>query len=137
MDLLARREHSRAELRQKLLQRDFDAQEVEDALDGLEADRLLDDARFAESYVHYRRGRGFGPLRIRQELQQRGVGSELIGAYLPARPREWLDDARREYEKKFGSVKVDDFKERARRARFLQGRGFPGEVIRMVLDWDE
>ena len=47
--LLARREHAEAELRQKLSQREFAAEEIEQALDELKQGGWLSDARFCEA----------------------------------------------------------------------------------------
>ena len=54
MELLARREHSRLELRQKLMQRGFPTERIESVLDQLVADRLLHEGRYAEllSLIH-------------------------------------------------------------------------------------
>jgi regulatory protein len=65
MDLLARREHSEHELRQKLKLREFDSDEITAAIDSLQRDNLLSDERFTESYVSQRFNAGFGPLKIR------------------------------------------------------------------------
>lgn len=108
-------------------------------------DGLQSDERYAESYVNMRRNRGYGPLKIKQELQQRGVSSELVEAYVEFSDKVWLDAACQAYEKKFGSSStngsinesmdvamesgVKSAKERAKRMRFLQSRGFTGDII--------
>lgn len=133
MGLLARREHSRKELQAKLSLREFSRDDIEQTLDTLETDRLLSDRRFAEAYVRFRSERGFGPLRIRAELRERGVAEDLVDEYLIVDDARWLDLARAQHRKKYAEVAVD-FKERAKQARFLQGRGFSGETISNVLN---
>lgn len=95
MDLLARREHSRAEIAEKL-QRKYPelVQHFDEVLDQLEEDGLLSDERFAEAYVRYRRSRGFGPLLIRQELRGKGIDATLLEAVIDLRAEEWLDTLR-------------------------------------------
>jgi len=132
MDLLARREHARLELRRKLMQRDFPADEIDAALDRLEADGLLSDERFAEAFVRQRAGRGYGPLRIRQELRERGVDDGLISAALAPWAGQWLAVAARQHEKHFGR-QPEDAKERARQQRHLQSRGFGFDIIKEVI----
>lgn len=106
-------------------------------LDALEAERLLSDERFVEVYVRSRESRGFGPLRIRAELRERGVDAALVERYLE-QDREHLEArAREEYRKKYGSRTPESYSERARQARFLQGRGFPGDVIWRVVGGSE
>jgi len=131
--LLAPREHSRLELRRKLLQRDHAPEIVEEALSRLQQQGLLSDERFVEQYIAMRRKKGYGPLRIRQELRERGINDTMIHAWLDARDDEWLVSMKQVVQKKF-SVLVDaGYKEQARLARFLEYRGFPGEMIRGYL----
>ncbi len=126
--LLAMREHSRRELRNKLGRR-FGEEVIEPVLAELEAQGLQSDRRFAEQYVHSRRSKGFGPLRISAELSERGIDEELIAAWLDQDDGQWrqlmLEVARR----KFGASPPQDRREQARRGRFLSSRGFPGHLI--------
>ena len=92
-------------------------------------DGLQSDERYAESYVHMRRKRGYGPLKIKQELQQRGVSSDLVDVFVEFNDKIWLDTACQAYEKKFGGKLLDTANERAKRMRFLQSRGFTGDII--------
>ena len=124
MDLLARREHSRRELETKLMRRGFHGPVVQDVLDDLEQTNLLSDARFAAAYVESRAARGFGPLRILAELQQRGIDAPGREAACEPGTREWLQLAREARRKRFGDPEPADFRERARQARFLIQRGF-------------
>jgi regulatory protein len=136
--LLARREHSLLELRHKLRSRDCDESDIDELLGQLEQEGLQSDERFAEAYVYSRRQRGFGPMRIQAELRERGVSDQLIGQFVQFGERHWLEEARQQWQKRFGT-KAEDYKERARQARFLQGRGFSSDMIRQVLnqdDWD-
>jgi len=133
MDLLARREHAVAELRDKLTQRDMQPALVARVLDELQAEGLLSDARFAEAYVRYRRNSGHGPQRIRQELRQRGVEEALQATWLESAEVDWSALARQARSKRFGADLPGDYKERARQARFLQYRGFTSEQIQAAL----
>jgi regulatory protein len=92
MDYLARREHSRFELRNKLSEKaaEFDAALIDLVLDRLVADGLLSDGRFAESYVRSRINRGYGPVYIRYQLRQRKVEAELIDEMLDCDDLVWL-----------------------------------------------
>lgn len=51
MDLLARREHGRAELSRKLRQRGASAELIDPALDRLAEEGLLDESRYLESFI--------------------------------------------------------------------------------------
>lgn len=133
MDLLARREHTRRELTEKLLKRFPYSEIVDEQLERLASEGLLSDERFVESFVHYRANSGKGPLRIIQELKQKGVSEDLIEAYVDVADSHWLEQAKHVLEKKFGSARVTSASDRAKRARFLQYRGFTSEqVFRLV-----
>ena len=122
--LLARRDHSRAELLRKLTVRGFAVADAEALLDRLAAQRLQSDARFAESYARMRSARGYGPQRIRAELRERGVAVELVEHGLAALMETdtlRIDDV---WHRKFAGNLPQDYRERARQMRFLQQRGF-------------
>jgi len=127
MDLLARREHTLHELLTKLRRRFDDAAQLELELRKLAVENLQSDARFAESYVHQRADRGYGPVRIRQELRGRGVSDEIIAQALQSGTPDWRSLACRVMKKKFGSLPPVDTREQARRARFMHYRGFETE----------
>ncbi|MDH3608434.1 MAG: recombination regulator RecX [Gammaproteobacteria bacterium] len=127
--MLARREHTRLELTRKLKAKDFTDSEIEEQIEVLIQDGLQSDERYAENYVHMRRKRGYGPLKIKQELQQRGVSSDLVDAFVEINDKIWLKTACQAYEKKFGANTSDSANERAKRMRFLQSRGFTGDII--------
>ena len=129
MDLLARREHSVRELRGKLRSRGFEEVTIDTALADLVAEGLLSDERFTESYVNRRRNAGIGPLKIRLELQQRGIGSELAERYIVERDGDWNELMAIQRERRFGTEIPDDYGERMKQARFLQNRGFSPEAV--------
>ena len=135
MDLLARREHSRRELEQKLAARSFALPLIAEVLDELEHEGLLSADRFAQSFVESRFARGHGPRRIERELAERGIESS----------RDLLDDARFDWDalaretriKRFGRAQPADFREKARQMRFLEYRGFGHDQIRRALESDD
>jgi len=131
LKLLARREHSRAELARKLAAHG-DAGEIEALLDQLQQSGLLSDRRFAAGYVR-RQGVRLGAGRMRQVLRSRGVDDETVAATLAdaALPDE-IERAREVWRRKFG-LPPQDLREWARQARFLQQRGFAVELIRRLL----
>ena len=138
ISLLARREHSRAELARKLAHRLDDGQDqsdVEAVLDELQRRRLLSDERFAASLVRTRAPR-FGEARLKLELKTRGVpaaiAADALGSLHASGTGSELDRARAVWSRRFGKT-PQSLAERARQARFLQSRGFSAEVIRKVL----
>jgi regulatory protein len=133
LGLLARREHSQAELRRKLADPERDGADLDALLEQLAAAGLQSDARYAEAFVHSRVLRGQGPLRIRQELRQRGVAADLADSALAEAGVDWAEQLAAAYRKRFGSAPPGDRRDLARRARFLAQRGFASEQIRALL----
>ncbi len=131
--MLTRREHGRRELADKLVRRGCDAALAAEVVDALERERLLSEERFAEALVRVRQERGYGPLRIRREMEQKGVEPALIERALGAVERDWREVLRRERRKKFGARLPKSLAERARQTRFLQYRGFTFDQIRSEL----
>jgi regulatory protein len=129
--LLARREHSRAELVRKLGQAGFDACDIQSLLDEFEEKKWLSDRRFAESYVADHRSRA-GTVKLAFDLRQRGVADNIIEAVLSDNRDSELERAQAVWQKKFGSAPAN-MTEKARQMRFLQSRGFGTEVIRRVI----
>lgn len=134
MQWLARREHSRRELQDKLLKKGCGAALAAEVVGQLESEHLVSDDRFMESLIRARRSRGYGPLRIQKELQEKGVAPEAISDWLDATSRDWIDDIRRVQRKKFGARLPKNYTERARQARFLQYRGFTYDQIQQLLN---
>ncbi|MFQ5935372.1 MAG: regulatory protein RecX [Acidiferrobacterales bacterium] len=133
LDLLARREYSRHELREKLIYKGCLAELADEVIADLEAGELVSDVRFAETLARVRRERGYGPLRIRKEMQDKGLGAEIIEQCLDPNDSQWLEDIQRVRRKKFGTSVPKDYQQRARQARFLQYRGFTFDQIQRVL----
>ncbi len=131
MRYLARREHSRVELRGKLLPHVQEGEDVEAVLDELEKRNWLSDARAAEQMLNAKRPR-FGSQRIAHELRQKGIAENLIGGFIPQLKETELDAAREVWRRKFGTPPQDQ-KEKARQVRFLQSRGFDLDVVFKVL----
>ena len=131
LSLLARREHSRAELARKLEAAGFAREEIFQLLDAFEAKNWLSDQRFAESYVADHRARA-GSVKLAYDLRQRGVPDSVIEGVLSDNRDSELERAREVWQKKFGAAPAD-VPEKSRQIRFMQSRGFTPEVIRRAI----
>ncbi|MGZ9030740.1 MAG: recombination regulator RecX [Rhodoplanes sp.] len=132
--LLARREHSRAELAIKLRRNLTDAHdpaEVDQVLDTLERDKLLSDERYAGALTRTRSAR-FGDARVRFDLKSAGVAAETVDRAVESLKGTELERARAVWLRRFGEAPSTP-QERGRQARFLQARGFSTETIGKVL----
>ncbi len=136
LDWLSRREHSAFEVERKLKDRfPDDLSLVPLVLARLQASGLQDDFRFAEMLVRYRASRGQGPIKIRAELKSKGVAQVVVSDVLSRSSFDWSEVASSVIAKKYGEPGEMPLtpKERARRQRFLQSRGFPYEHIAAAL----
>lgn len=134
--LLGRREHSRLELWHKLYRRAADDAQLARVLDQLESGGWLDDSRFAEIYARQRREAGYGPVRIRAELEQRGVAEEPE-ALSGVSETEWREAACQQRLRRFGSLESGlSWKEKGKQGRFLAQRGFSRTQIEAALASD-
>lgn len=132
---LARREHSRLELRRKLAPHAESSERVEQLLDALEAAHLLSAERFAESLVH-RRGDRYGTVRVAHELRSHNLPAELVAQEVRQLRESEYERARVVWARKFGRPPAD-LAERLRHMRFLAARGFAADVICRVVGGDE
>jgi len=126
--LLARREHSRAELARKLAPRAESPAALAQLLEALAAKKQLSDERYAELRAH-QLARKYGAARIRADLKAKGIAPEIVAR---ATGDEELERARAILARKYRDA-ADTRGECARRMRFLQGRGFSHETIRKLL----
>ncbi len=130
--LLARRDHGVQELKQKLLARRFSLNEISLVLQELQEQGLLSEERFIKNYITYRSERGFGPLKIQQDLQTRGVSKEVLQDFLWSESLDWLQLLKMLCEKKFGGYFAVDAYERAKQIQYLQRRGFTLDLITQI-----
>ncbi|WP_233842009.1 regulatory protein RecX [Dyella sp. 2HG41-7] len=136
LGLLARREHSRRELRQKLDRSGYAKDEAGEALDRLGEQQYQDDDRFAEALIRNRSAQGYGPMRLRAELKSHGLADARIRTLLDAADIDWAESAAAQLRRRYGAKGSADPAERARRAQFLLRRGFPAATVRDVTHAD-
>lgn len=125
---LARREHSREELARKLAPHAESSEILEGLLDELEGRELLSNHRFAEVRALVL-SRKYGAARIRQDLKAKGVPDDIVARVSEAGD---LERARAILGRKYRKPAATR-EEHARRARFLQSRGFSCDTIRSAL----
>jgi regulatory protein len=136
LGLLARREHSRKELKTKLRQGGYEGEETTAAIDRLGDQHYQDDDRFAEVLLRSRIAQGYGPMRLRVELKSHGLADARIRELLDEAEVDWDASAATQLRRRYGSAGTSDPAERARRAQFLLRRGFAAATVRNVTHAD-
>lgn len=134
---LSRRDHAEQELQQKLLARGFEQEEVDEAVALCQDYNWLDDARFAERLLNNGVAKGWGLLRIRQEMAHKGIHEDVVSQLFEDDEFDWFEHAREVARRKYGDSPMDSDKEKARRLRFMQSRGFDFEQVKYALDVDD
>lgn len=134
VELLSRRDYSRLELLRKFRDRCEDSDLLEQILDDFQQRQWQSDLRFAESYLNSRFQRGVGPLRLRQELKEKGIDAHTIELVFDAFDGDWFENLYRIAEKKSKSIKENDKNKKQKLFRFLAYRGFTSEQISSVID---
>jgi regulatory protein len=129
--MLARREHSREELKRKLGGAETVPGELEALIDEFERQGWLSEHRLADQAVVLARGR-YGSRRVLDQLGQKGVTGEPLARATDALKAQELESAQAVWRKRFGRPAAD-LAEKAKQARFLAARGFAPEAIQQVL----
>ena len=134
--LLARRARSESEIVSALDHAGAPRRLVPVVLGRLRALGYVDDRKLAAEYVERGKERGFGSLRIQDQLRKLEVDERIVErAALDGREERTL--ARRLLAERFGTSGPADLRAAARAARFLAGRGFAAEVIDSLFDsWE-
>ncbi len=134
--LLSRREHSSKELADKLILKEYEVADIEPVLTALAEQNIQSDVRFGEDLFSSRVRKGYGWTYICAELEQKGLASDIIASIEQTQSIDWFEQAEKAYQKRFPDPIINDQKDKAKRVRFLQSRGFDFEQIYAVLNLD-
>ena len=134
--MLARREHSVVEIERKLTQKGVPESEYAPVLQEFIDNDVQSNRRYAESRARSMVTRGAGPMKIRGDLQQRGVEEADIETALEELDLDWFQLAREVRIKKFGRAQAYDYTQRMKQMQFLRYRGFAMEQIEFAVSGD-
>jgi len=132
LNCLTRRDYSQKELLQKLA-RQYPIDDIRQVLATLTEVGLINEKRYTENYINYRRQKGYGPERITRELEMRGIPAEMIAEELKITDNAWQQALERLWQKHFKGQQPTNFKTKAKQMRFLYYRGFTQEQIEELL----
>lgn len=136
--ILSRRDHTRSELRRKLLNRKYSKAAIEKAIEVCDRYRYLNDERAARLQLEQLLRRGYGRRYIAMVLERQGVEQDIIHALLEEKVflekefssgQKALEKKRRQLEKE-----TDQRKKTAKCYRYLLSKGFPPDLVRVLLE---
>lgn len=131
--ILSRRDHSVAEVKQKLARQGFSPEQETQAINWLVDNRLLDDTKFAAAYVTSILGaKPVGRRYLTSKLKQKGVAGSIIQKVLaelvpPERETELAEQAAA----RWARVHPQHATDKNRLLRFLLSRGFMNEFLQL------
>lgn len=139
LDYLAHKPRTETEVRRKLRQKEYSEPVIESVIERLHELSYLDDAEYAEQYVERRfASKGYGPVRIRQELRKRGIDRHLAETAVDDffEDESTLAAAREKAQKRWSRIAREDDarKRRDKLYRYLKRRGYTYDTIRVVID---
>nr|VUD33944.1 Regulatory protein RecX [Raoultella sp. NCTC 9187] len=139
------RDHSEQELRRKLAAPvmgkngpealDVTPEEVDRVVAWCIENRYLDDQRFVRQFIASRSRKGYGPARIRQELNQKGIAREEGERAMRECEIDWALLAKEQAQRKYGDPLPTVFAEKSQNTalfavpRLLNGR-YPGNLAK-------
>ncbi|MEO2267027.1 regulatory protein RecX [Pseudoalteromonas pernae] len=133
--LLGRQDYSRRELERKLQQRQVPEDFATELLDWCEQQRYLDNDRYCTSFIRRAIDKRHGPRRIVADAQSKGLAREQVEMALSEMDVDWFELADEAYRRKYKTVdETLDYKEKAKRIRYLTARGFDFQHIEFALE---
>jgi regulatory protein len=138
LKMLARRELSEAQIRQRLARKQHTLADVEAAIARLREERAIDDARVAEAIARTETSlRRRGKLRVRMQIERAGIAKAVARRAIDEVFGALDDDALLEAslnKRLRGRTALADDRERQRLYRYLIGQGFETDRVLRRLD---
>lgn len=131
--LLSKREHSVAEIVQKLSQQEFIVSDIHAVLDKFVENGIQSDARFTFHFVRNCTMKGQGLSRVKQALKVHNIDSSMLHEALDELEIDWYSNAYAVKCKKFGEEVETDWQKKQKQMRFLQYRGFSQDQISFAI----
>lgn len=137
MHILERTDKTEAQLRRKLEESEYPKEAVESAIAYVTSYGYLDDRRYAEHYIEWKK-QGKGKARLKMELVQKGISREIIEEVLESTDfGETREMIRQIILKKRKTDILMNEKEKQRLYGFLMRKGFSSSDILAVMREEE
>ena len=136
--LLAQRDYTCARLREKLLGSGFEEEIADEVIGSLKEAHYIDDVRYARNFIEAHRG-DRSRLRIRKDLEDRGVPSDIVSEALREELEENGEEAeirqiRKLMEKRKFDPESADWNEKQKMQAYLYRKGYAASAVRAAMD---
>ena len=137
MHILERTDKTEAQLRRKLEESEYPKEAVESAIAYVTSYGYLDDRRYAEHYIEWKK-QGKGKARLKMELVQKGISREIIEEVLESTDFGETREMIRQIilKKRKTNIPMNE-KEKQRLYGFLMRKGFSSSDILAVMREEE
>lgn len=137
MHILERTDKTEAQLRRKLEESEYPKEAVESAIAYVTSYGYLDDRRYAEHYIEWKK-QGKGKARLKMELVQKGISREIIEEILESTDFGETREMIRQIilKKRKTDIPMNE-KEKQRLYGFLMRKGFSSSDILAVMREEE
>ena len=132
MNALSRREHSEKEIYLKFVNLVNSKDALLEEIFKLKEEGLISNQRYAEAYIRSRFHSGFGPIRIKYELEKKGVIEAIIKTAFQETDLDWDDKLKSEFKKKYESNDMKSSNDN-KISKFFLYRGFDLEKISKLI----
>lgn len=134
---LGRQEYSQHKFCEKLKKYEATEEQIELILEEFCQNDWLCEQRYCDAYVRGRVNKGQGKIRIRADARNKRLDQDNVNESLNKVDVDWFEQARATYYKRFGDMPVKDIKDKAKRLRFMQYRGFTMDEVNFAMNNDD
>lgn len=145
---LGRQEYYEAKFRQKLKDKEATEEQIELIVGEFIENNWLSELRYCEAFVRSRIAKGQGKIRIQADARQKRLDQDYLIQAFDNIETDWFEQALQTYNRRYGDKPLDNSddgfeqtqekrlaraKEKAKRMRFMQSRGFNQEQTQFAM----
>ena len=134
---LSKRDYSIADFSKKLDKVCLIQEMKDDLIVRLIENDWLSEKRYVAAFVRSKISTGLGAFRIINDLKQHGIKDSDAKACIEEQSVDWFEQAKATYKRKYGETTIEEYKERAKRFRYMQYRGFSVDQINYAMSPEE
>ena len=134
MDIISRKPLCKKMLKDKLTDKGYDLDIIQEVTEELESIGIIDDYSYALLFAEYAKEKCWGERRFKYELSQKGVENKIINLVAEEFCFNDTDEIVELLKQKYKGQDFNDIKIRQKASRFLASRGFDFSVINEAIN---